>query len=148
MIHFKTVKHLEDGRVVETTHRLRGGLDAGFMMNGIRYSHQMLQLPAVLEKLARRYPSLFIHRSAVIDVLDAIPTPPEEDEDEKKDDEEESDNKDDEEEDDDKEEDEEEEGDEEEGDEEESSTTLINEENGSIKEKEDSEEEGDTAPEG
>jgi len=121
--------------VVETTHRLRGGLDAGFMMNGIRYSHQRLQVPAVLEKLAKRYPSLFIHRSAVIDVLDAIPTPPEENEDEK-DDEEEGD----------EEEEEEEEDDEEEEEAGESSTTLINEENGSIKEKEDSEEEGDTAP--
>lgn len=135
MIHFKTVKHLEDGRVMEITHRLRGGLDAGFMMNGVRYSHQMLQVPAVLEKLAKRYPSLFIHRSAVIDVLDAIPTPPEENEDEK-DDEEEGD----------EEEEEEEEDDEEEEEAGESSTTLINEENGSIKEKEDSEEEGDTAP--
>jgi len=120
---------------MEITHRLRGGLDAGFMMNGVRYSHQMLQVPAVLEKLAKRYPSLFIHRSAVIDVLDAIPTPPEENEDEK-DDEEEGD----------EEEEEEEEDDEEEEEAGESSTTLINEENGSIKEKEDSEEEGDTAP--
>jgi len=120
---------------MEITHRLRGGLDAGFMMNGVRYSHQMLQVPAVLEKLAKRYPSLFIHRSAVIDVLDAIPTPPEEDEDEK-DDEEEGD----------EEEEEEEEDDEEEEEAGESSTTLINEENGSIKEKEDSEEEGDTTP--
>ena len=128
MIHFKTVKHLEDGRVMEITHRLRGGLDAGFIMNGIRYSHQMLQLPAVLEKLAKRYPSLFIHRSTVIDVLDAIPAPPEEDEDEK----------DDEEEDDDDEEEEEEK--------EESSTTLINETNDDIKEKENSEEGGNTAP--
>lgn len=136
MIHFKTIKHLEDGRVVETTHRLRGGLDAGFMMNGIRYSHQMLQLPAVLEKLAKRYPSLFIHRSTVIDVLDAIPAPPEEDEDEK----------DDEDEDEDEEEDEEEDDDEEGEEKEESSTTLINETNGDIKEKENSEEEGDTAP--
>ena len=128
MIHFKTVKHLEDGRVMEITHRLRGGLDAGFIMNGIRYSHQMLQLPAVLEKLAKRYPSLFIHRSTVIDVLDAIPAPPEEDEDEKDDEEEDDDD------------------DEEEEEKEESSTTLINETNDDIKEKENSEEGGNTAP--
>jgi len=132
--------------VVETTHRLRGGLDAGFMMNGIRYSHQMLQAPAVLEKLARRYPSLFIHRSAVIDVLDAIPVPPEENEDEK-DDEEEGDEKEDEEEEgDEEEEDEKKDDDEKNGDAGESSTTLINEENGSITKKENDEEEGDTAP--
>lgn len=117
MIHFKTVKHLEDGRVVETTHRLRGGLDAGFMMNGIRYTHQKLQLPAVLKKLAKRYPSLFIHRSVVIDVLDAIPGPPEEDDEESGSEEEEEDDDDDDEE------------------EEEVSTILTNETNGNKKEK-------------
>ena len=134
MIHFKTVKHLEDGRVVETTHRLRGGLDAGFMMDGIRYTHQKLQLPAVLEKLAKRYPSLFIHRSAVIDVLDAIPGPPEEDDEEngsEEDDEESGEEEEEEEEDDD---DDEEEDDDDEEEEEEASTILTNETDGNKEE--------------
>ncbi|MCD7712850.1 MAG: hypothetical protein LUJ25_09170 [Firmicutes bacterium] len=109
---------MEDGRVVETTHRLRGGLDAGFMMNGVRYTHQKLQHPAVLEKLAKRYPSLFIHRSVVIDVLDAIPGPPEEDDEEGgEEDNEESDSE-----------------EEEEGDDEEVSTILTNETNGNKEE--------------
>lgn len=134
MIHFKTVKHLEDGRVVETTHRLRGGLDAGFMMNGVRYTHQKLQLPAVLEKLAKRYPSLFIHRSAVIDVLDAIPGPPEDDDEESGSEEDNEEGGEEDDDDDDDEEDDDDDDEEEEEEEEEALTTLINETDGNKEE--------------